>query len=72
VAQAFTPREKGGLGRHRLQIGAAWSNAASRHVAERAGFTLAGRFREDGIVGEDRTLDDGAWYELLRRRPGST
>jgi [ribosomal protein S5]-alanine N-acetyltransferase len=70
VAHAFTPREKGGLGRHRLQIGAAWSNAASRHVAERAGFTLAGRFREDGIVGEDRTLDDGAWYELLRRRPG--
>jgi RimJ/RimL family protein N-acetyltransferase len=70
VAHAFTPREEGGLGRHRLQIGAAWSNAASRHVAERAGFTLAGRFREDGIVGEDRTLDDGAWYELLRRRPG--
>jgi [ribosomal protein S5]-alanine N-acetyltransferase len=72
VAHAFTPWEEGGLGRHRLQIGAAWSNAASRHVAERAGFNLAGRFREDGIVGEDRTLDDGAWYELLRRRPGST
>jgi RimJ/RimL family protein N-acetyltransferase len=70
---AFTPRDAGGLGRHRVQIGAAWSNAASRHVAELAGFTQVGRFRLDGEIGRGR-LDDGAWYDLLaaepRRRPG--
>jgi RimJ/RimL family protein N-acetyltransferase len=67
VAHAFTPVPAGGLGRHRLQIGAAWSNAASRQVAERAGFTLAARYRQDGVIGygEGRTLDDGAWYERL-------
>ncbi len=67
TAHAFTPVEAGGLGRHRLQIGASWTNTASRHVAERAGFTLAGRFREDGLVGvgEERRLDDGGWYDRL-------
>ena len=65
VAHAFTPVADGGLGRHRLQIGTAWGNAASRHVAERAGFTLVGHFHADGIVGTGE-LDDGAWYELLR------
>ena len=65
VAHAFTPIADGGLGRHRLQIGSAWGNAASRHVAERAGFTLVGHFHADGIVGRGE-LDDGAWYELLR------
>jgi ribosomal-protein-alanine N-acetyltransferase len=71
VAHAFAPRAAGGLDRHRLQIGAAWENAASRHVAERAGFTLAGRFREVAPVGgaEDAFGDD-AWYELLRPRRG--
>jgi RimJ/RimL family protein N-acetyltransferase len=69
---AFTPREQGGLGRHRVQIGASWTNTASRHVAERAGFTLVGRFREDGPVGSGEQ-DDGAWYDLLagEREPGS-
>jgi RimJ/RimL family protein N-acetyltransferase len=59
----------GGLGRHRLQIGAAWANAASRHVAERAGFTLSGRFRQDTVVGAgaEQRLDDSAFYELLRQ-----
>lgn len=65
VAHAFTPVADGGLGRHRLQIGAAWGNAASRHVAERAGFTMVGHFHADGIVGAGE-FDDGAWYELLR------
>jgi [ribosomal protein S5]-alanine N-acetyltransferase len=65
VAYAFTPVASGGLGRHRLQIGTAWGNTASRHVAERAGFTLVGHFHADGIVGTGE-LDDGAWYELLR------
>ena len=65
VAHAFAPIADGGLGRHRLQIGAAWGNRASRHVAERAGFTLVGHFHSDGIVGRGE-FDDGAWYELLR------
>jgi RimJ/RimL family protein N-acetyltransferase len=65
VAHAFAPIADGGLGRHRLQIGTAWGNNASRHVAERAGFTLVGHFHRDGIVGRGE-LDDGAWYELLR------
>jgi ribosomal-protein-alanine N-acetyltransferase len=65
VAHAFTPVADGGLGRHRLQIGSSWGNAASRHVAERAGFTLVGHFHADGVVGRGE-LDDGAWYELLR------
>jgi RimJ/RimL family protein N-acetyltransferase len=65
VAHAFTPTTEGGLGRHRLQIGTAWGNSASRHVAEQAGFTMVGHFHADGIVGRG-VLDDGAWYELLR------
>lgn len=56
--------------RHRLQIGASRDNAASRHVAERAGFTLVGEVHQDAVVGvgADRTLDDGVWYELLTSR----
>ena len=71
VAHAFAPAPAGGLGRHRLQIGAAWSNTASRQVAERAGFTLAARYRLDGVIGygENRRLDDGAWYERLSDDP---
>ncbi|WP_346281988.1 GNAT family N-acetyltransferase [Pseudonocardia sp.] len=67
VAHEFSPVRAGGLGRHRLQIGAAWSNAASRQVAERAGFTFTARYRQDGVIGygEGRTLDDGAGYERL-------
>jgi ribosomal-protein-alanine N-acetyltransferase len=72
VAHAFTPADAGGLGRHRLEIGASRDNAASRHVAEQAGFTLVGEVHQDAVVGvgADRTLDDGVWYELLRHRPG--
>ncbi|GAA5116468.1 GNAT family N-acetyltransferase [Pseudonocardia adelaidensis] len=72
VAHAFAPREEGGLGRHRLQIGASRDNTASRHVAERAGFTLVGEVHQDAVVGvgADRTLDDGVWYELLTSRRG--
>jgi RimJ/RimL family protein N-acetyltransferase len=67
TGHAFTPVGSGGLGRNRLQIGTAWSNTASRRVAERAGFTLAARYRQDGIVGvgAEQRLDDGAWYEAL-------
>ncbi|MBA3720611.1 MAG: GNAT family N-acetyltransferase, partial [Nocardioidaceae bacterium] len=59
---------EGGLGRHRVQLGASWNNAASRGVAERAGFRQVGHFRLDGVVGADpdeRVLEDGAWYDLI-------
>jgi RimJ/RimL family protein N-acetyltransferase len=71
VAHAFQPRSAGGLGRQRVQLGASWSNTASRQVAERNGFTQVGRFRQEGVVGigddvdEGRTLEDSAWYDLL-------
>ncbi len=65
---AFAPAEEGGLGCHRLQLGASWGNAASRHVAERAGFRQAGHFRLDGRLG-DGTYQDGAWYDLLADDP---
>lgn len=64
VAHAFTPTDRGGLGRHRLQIGVAWPNAASRRVAEKAGFTLVGRHRLDNRDGAGE-LSDGAWYDRL-------
>ena len=67
IAHAFTPVEKGGLGRRRLRLSASWGNAASRHVAERCGFTLTGHTHQDAVVGfgEDAFADDGADYELL-------
>ena len=65
VAPAFRPVAEGGLGRHRLQIDAAWGNTASRRVAERNGFALAGRLGLDGVEGDPPVLGDGAWYERL-------
>jgi RimJ/RimL family protein N-acetyltransferase len=65
VAHAFTPEADGGLGRRRVQLGASWSNAASRRVAEANGFELVGRFRGDGIVAPDGAHEDGAWYDRL-------
>ncbi|MBA2738372.1 MAG: GNAT family N-acetyltransferase [Nocardioidaceae bacterium] len=68
LAHAFRPTADGGLGRHRVQLGASWRNAASRRVAERAGFSQVGRFRLDRVVGaseEERALEDCAWYDLL-------
>ena len=70
VRHAFTPVADGGLGRLCLTLGAAWTNSASRHVAERNGFRLVGRFRRGGLIGRDNELvDDGAWYELLAEDP---
>jgi RimJ/RimL family protein N-acetyltransferase len=68
VEHAFRPRADGGMGRHRLQIGTAWANTASRRLAERAGFVLVGRCRQDGVEG-DGVLGDGAWYERLADDP---
>src|SRR5690606_16530592 len=71
VAHAFTPRADRGLGRHRLEIGASRDNAASRHVAERAGLTPAGEPHPAGRAG-DRTPDARVRHALLApaaRRP---
>ena len=68
IDHAFRPETDGGLGRHRVQLGASWNNGASRRVAERAGFRQIGHFRLDGLVGADRAArvhEDGAWYDLL-------
>lgn len=67
LAHAYASRDDGGLGRHRVQLGASWNNTASRRVAERAGFTQVGHFRLDGVVGvdADQVLEDGAWYDRL-------
>ena len=64
LRHAFAPEAQGGLARRRVQLGASWENAASRHIAERAGFTLVGHHRADGVLG-DGTHGDGAWYDLL-------
>lgn len=68
IDHAFRPETDGGLGRHRVQLGASWNNGASRRVAERAGFRQVGHFRLDGLVGADRAArvhEDSAWYDLL-------
>lgn len=67
VEHAFTPVDKGGLDRYRIQIGASWDNTASRRVAERNGFTLVAHTRKEGLTGfgDDAYHDDGAWYDLL-------
>lgn len=54
---AFRPKEDGGFGRRRLSLGTAATNKASRHAAEKAGFThiasLPETFpTEDGFVDE--------------------
>lgn len=64
VDRAFRSVADGGLCRRRLRIGAAWTNSASRQVTERAGLTLVGRPRSDGVLG-DGTVGDGADDELL-------
>jgi RimJ/RimL family protein N-acetyltransferase len=64
LGHAFAPVADGGLGCHRLQLGASAGNAASRHVAEAAGFSQVGYFRLDGLLG-DGTYEDGAWYDVL-------
>jgi len=68
VEHAFGLKAEGGLGCHRVQLGASWGNAGSRAIAERLGFTQVGHFRLDGRLG-DGTYEDGAWYDLLSADP---
>ena len=60
---AFIDESDGGLGLHRVYATIAVDNVASRHVVERAGFTLIGTERRSVIVRDG--MHDGAAYELL-------
>ena len=60
VRHAFVPREDGGLGRQRLQLIAAASNAASQHIARVNGFVEVGRDRRA------ERLADGTFADLVR------
>jgi RimJ/RimL family protein N-acetyltransferase len=64
VGWALRAGDEGGLGLRRLLLRASVPNAASRHVAQSAGF------RETGVEHEVTRLGDGSWaddvrYELL-------
>jgi len=61
---ALLPQEEGGLGMDRLLLRAASGNAASRRVAEKAGFRAAGVDRAADPLG-DGTLDDDIRFDLL-------
>ena len=61
---AFTAEADGGLGCHRVQIGASIGNIASRRVAERTGYQQVGHFRLDGRLG-DGTYEDGVWFDQI-------
>lgn len=63
-APAFAPVGEGGYGRRRLQLRAAAGNAASRHVAVRAGFAEVGHQRDACRLG-DGSVTDQVLYELL-------
>lgn len=60
VRHSFIPREDGGLGRLRLQLGVAAGNSASEHIARATGFVNVGRDRAAEPLG------DGSFVDLLR------
>jgi len=64
VEWAFRASADGGLGRRRLMLTTAGSNAASRHAAEKAGFTLAATIPEAFPTG-DAGFEDTAIYHQL-------
>ncbi|MFC9694798.1 GNAT family N-acetyltransferase [Kribbella sp. NPDC056951] len=68
IEHAFTPIEKGGLGRRRLTLLAAVENTASAHVAEANGFNKVGIGRA-GAPGRDGRWDDDYIFDLLPTDP---
>jgi RimJ/RimL family protein N-acetyltransferase len=58
----FRPVAAGGLGKRRITIGTAASNKASRHAAERAGYTHANTIRSGFSIGT-HDFDDECLYE---------
>lgn len=61
---ALLPAQDGGLGLARVLLRVAEGNAASRRVAERAGFTLVGRDRQAELL-RDGSSTDFLRYDLL-------
>lgn len=68
IEHAFTPIEKGGLGRRRLTLLAAVGNTASAHVAEANGFTKVGLARA-AAPGREGRWDDDYIFDLLPDDP---
>ncbi|WP_328996738.1 GNAT family N-acetyltransferase [Kribbella sp. NBC_01245] len=64
IRQAFTPIDKGGLGRRRLVLLANEPNSASRHIAEANGFTQVGVQRATAPL-RDGSYDNLVMYDLL-------
>ncbi|MDQ3715835.1 MAG: GNAT family N-acetyltransferase [Actinomycetota bacterium] len=73
VEHALTSTADGGLGLRRLTLLAAAGNAASAHIARRAGFTEVGRERQAELLG-DGSYDDLLTFDVLLSddRPGHT
>ncbi|MFC4854780.1 GNAT family N-acetyltransferase [Actinophytocola glycyrrhizae] len=64
VECSFTDRKKGGLGLRRLSLGTAASNTASRHGAEKAGFTHVASLPESFPTGA-AGFEDEVVYALV-------
>jgi RimJ/RimL family protein N-acetyltransferase len=71
VRHALTPETDGGLGLHRLRLRSAVHNAASRHVAVGAGFTVVGV--EHAVISRrDGVREDAVAYERLPKTQSSS
>lgn len=58
LRHAFTPRDRGGLGLHKIYLAVFVENAAARRVYAACGF------REDGILRDD-IYRDGRWHDQV-------
>jgi [ribosomal protein S5]-alanine N-acetyltransferase len=65
VEWSFRRKEDGGLGLRKLSLGTAASNEASRHGAEKAGFTHVATLPDGFPAGERGTFDDETVYQQL-------
>jgi len=61
---AFTDKKKGGLGLRRLSLSTAASNKASRHAAEKAGFTHVATHPESFPTGESGFEDETIYARI--------
>lgn len=65
VEWSFRHKDQGGLGLRKLSLGTAASNKASRHGAEKAGFTHVATLPDGFPAGERGTFDDETVYQQL-------
>jgi RimJ/RimL family protein N-acetyltransferase len=64
VGHAFTPKDEGGLGLHRLEAGTDIGNRGSQRALRRAGFVQVGHEHE--VMAHPEGPTDGLHFELLR------